>query len=151
MKQQKLQGLKLLQNSSEYYKDFRCGLQDEFLVQDLDFLNTTYKRAQALATASRLPNHTFSPSSLLMYKKIQQELQGNHETFPKEAEGSVRYLFLTDHFLYLSLNLQSQQAVTQQPLGNTSQKRVERVVLSQVSFHSLQISMGKAGVSSQKR
>lgn len=79
------------------------------------------------------------------------ELQGNHETLPKEAEGSVRYLFLTDHFLYLSLNLQNQQAVTQQPLGNTSKKRVKRVVLSQVSFHTLQINIGKTGVSSQKR
>lgn len=36
----------------------------------------------------------------------QQEHQGNCETSPKEAEGSVCYLLLTDlHFLYLSLNL----------------------------------------------
>lgn len=48
--QWKLQGLGLLQSSSECYTDFRCGLQDELLVKEPDLSNTTYRRAQALAT-----------------------------------------------------------------------------------------------------
>lgn len=38
-----MQGLKLLQCSSEDAKDFRCGLQDELLVQDPDFSNKQMK------------------------------------------------------------------------------------------------------------
>lgn len=38
-----MQGLKLLQSSSEDAKDFRCGLQDELLVQDPDFSNKQMK------------------------------------------------------------------------------------------------------------